>query len=362
MTLAADIRCLTTSRARVLYVGCVGNGNMGDEVIYECTRKEFAREAAFLPHRYATRGVGLGRRCVAYDAIMLGGGTLIKKDRRMYLGAVERALACSGSPPFVAYGTGVADPSEWAEFGYPIDCDGWKAVLSRAAFIGVRGPLSKELLGKWGIRENVEIIGDPALLATLPHTMSAARSRRVAVSFGPSAGRVFGGEKRLLELAGGIIRALEEAGWRITLFPVHKRDKPFLRAAAAHAGIGSLPMHRRFLDLRATLEMLARQDLVIGQKLHSVVLACCVYTPAIMLEYRTKCRDFMRSISRETWCFRTDTVQVSDVLDAAGRVSSDLGRHRRALREVVEDYRNRLRCASSRVREVFRARPAAGVK
>jgi len=61
-------------------------------------------------------------------------------------------------PYFFVFGSGVAHPSFWKD-----SLRDWKPILQRCNYIGVRGPLSAELLTDVGINR-VEVVGDPVLV------------------------------------------------------------------------------------------------------------------------------------------------------------------------------------------------------
>ena len=92
----------------------------------------------------------------AADLLMLGGGTLINRG---FLRQVLRHD--SPNVERVAFGTGVANPDYW---GQPKEKPGeWIAFLESCLTVGVRGPMSAQLLVDWGLSKEPDIIGDPAL-------------------------------------------------------------------------------------------------------------------------------------------------------------------------------------------------------
>ncbi|HEY9667968.1 MAG TPA: hypothetical protein V6C91_14245, partial [Coleofasciculaceae cyanobacterium] len=106
------------------YIGWLGHQNFGDEVLYVAFKKLFAELQILLytdcktlaPHR-SIDPIELIcyrkfiKRQRFYDFVFLGGGTLI--NRQLYLDwfkhALERGLQG------IVFGTGVCDPSFWAE-------------------------------------------------------------------------------------------------------------------------------------------------------------------------------------------------------------------------------------------------------
>ncbi len=93
--------------------------------------------------------------------LLLGGGTLI--NRKVYLDWLQT----KDSPRIerAVFGTGVANPSFW---GLTEPAEQWVDFLSTCAYVGVRGPTSAQILTDWGLKTDLEIVGDPALLVERP--------------------------------------------------------------------------------------------------------------------------------------------------------------------------------------------------
>ena len=86
-----------------------------------------------------------------------------------------------------------------------------------------------------------------------------------------------------------------DKGWEITFLPVWEDDLPYIEEAARRIN-KQVKIFRKYRSVPDTLRFMESRDVFIGEKLHSVALACCAYTPSIMLEYQPKCRDFMTSL------------------------------------------------------------------
>ncbi|HKX74674.1 MAG TPA: glycosyltransferase, partial [Acidimicrobiia bacterium] len=161
---------------RARYIGWSGHSNLGDEALLQAIR-------ALLPWcEIATAGP-------AQNLLLVGGGTLINRG---YL----RQVLEHDSPRVerVVFGTGVANPSYW---GTPKeDPAGWVEFLATCGLVGVRGPISAELLRSFGYRGRLEVIGDPAL-ALLPPPVEAVAGR-VVVSPAYARGELWGGDDQVV--------------------------------------------------------------------------------------------------------------------------------------------------------------------
>src|SRR5690606_34811502 len=117
--------------------------------------------------------------------------------------------------------------------------------------------------------------------------------------------------------------------------------------AASDAGI-TARMHKPYLSRDKTLKAMEQQDVFIGEKLHSVVLANCAYTPAIMLEYRTKCRDYMLLTEQESLTFRTDRLDLGEIYPALVALYGDVSSHQRHLYDQMQVAEAHLAVAAKR--------------
>src|SRR5205823_8749709 len=80
----------------------------------------------------------------------------------------------------------------------------------------------------------------------------------------------------------------------------------------------------------------------VGVKLHSVIAACCVQTPAIMVGYQPKCTDFMRTMDLEHYLIRTDALELDGLMALIAEVSADSEAIRQKQFEQCQFYRERL--------------------
>jgi polysaccharide pyruvyl transferase WcaK-like protein len=109
-----------------------------------------------------------------------------------------------------------------------------------------------------------------------------------------------------------------------------------------------MPYLAGYEDLDETSRLLASADLVIGERLHSVVLAAAVGTPFVAVEYRPKLRDFARSVGRDDAVVRTDEI---DRLDATvDTVIAEGPTFSEEVTEQVDAYRAKQRNAADRLR------------
>ncbi len=344
-----EIAFIRGGGTKARYIGYVGFGNLGDEAIFQATRELFSRQLVFYQEEHDGIGFKLFGSGTGFKAIFLGGGTLIKA-RSKHLRRLHRIIPRYSSAQLIVFGTGVEKAEFWEQFGFPVDVQAWRQVLDRSAYIGVRGPLSKAVLDEWGLNQPVEVIGDPVCWFAEDNIELKGMNKKIGINIGPADGYIHGGsEKELVKAAGDLLRQLREEGWEITLFPVVRGDIQYLQQAAKLAGIAQPIIFDDYLDVYQTLAELKKQDLFVGQKLHSVILADCVYTPTIMLEYRPKCLDYMLSMDRERWVHRTDGLDASQIYHQIGELYGQLPAQQEQIHQRMAGWKMKLTDAAQKV-------------
>jgi polysaccharide pyruvyl transferase WcaK-like protein len=355
--------------ARIGYIGWIADGNMGDEAMYLAHRR-LLPDVRFAPLP-TPRMINVLGRVLPHDlvqGVMLGGGTLIGWP--VFRRPLEAVLS-RGSLPVFMLSTGVEDPE--FEVRKPTHAQAlrgawgharstralverelaqWVPLLSSADHVRVRGPRSAEVLQSLGLRP--EVVGDPALLLADRRLSDSVDDRVLGLNVGLADGVWGDRPDRIFDAVVALGRVFSLEGWSVKLVPTWFGDVPIMRAAARQIG-GNASVFERFRNLTELLAALRGCRVFVGEKLHSVVLASAVYTPAFALAYHPKCTDFQASLGREEFAMRTDRL---DLAELAARVE-DLDRradeHRADLYAAVSSLRGRLEAAAAEIR---RSRPA----
>jgi polysaccharide pyruvyl transferase WcaK-like protein len=337
-------------RSVTAYVGWLGEGNVGDEAMFQAHR-ELLPELDFVgvPAAASTRMAKLAGSVpwLSCRAVCLGGGTLVGNGH--FRRALENAVAAWPRQPRFTLGVGVEDPGYRVGLRSDVidELERWRPLLEGFRYLGVRGPLSAAALAELGVES--QVVGDPAL-ALRPPTSAPERGL-----LGLNLGTVDdqwgqdpeGFRRGALELARGLVGD----GWRIVMVPTWSADVEFQRSLAEE--VGGVETMDGALGVDAVAGRLARCEVVVAHKLHAAVLAAAVEVPAIALEYRPKCRDFQESVGRGRFVMRTDRLDTATVRDWAREASTDGVRQRQDLARRVEDLRGRLEAATATVREAI---------
>jgi glycosyltransferase involved in cell wall biosynthesis len=317
------------SAPRIRYVGWTGRGNVGDEAMLMATRRLF-------PHaEVATEGE-------AGDVLMLGGGTLVNRG---YL----RLLRTLDSPYLerVAFGPGVAHPEYWGDTREdPVD---WVAFLESCLYVGVRGPRSAALLSEWGLKRDVEVMGDPAL-SLRPDTSITRVEGRIVVCPAWSRGLLWGDSDRtVISAFADLTRHLRRDGhevWALSAFP---GDDRYIIEMMREAVWPDMPYLAAHDDPSAALDLLASADLVVSERLHGAVLAAAAGTVPVMVEYRPKLRDFAESVGLGELVIRTDQLAGGALAGLCGAAYQDRKRHHDVMTPRVDELRKLQTQAAGRI-------------
>lgn len=325
----------------VAYLGWHGQGNLGDDAIYDTVRGQLpgARfvELPRLPHEVvhvsATTAIGFNRS-LRHCRQVVGGGTIV--GRRQWRFLVNRGLALTRGNGSYAIGVGVEDPvfagrNSGSGQG---ELKRWASILSRFHLISARGPRSAELLSDVGL--DVEVSGDPALLLPQPDVVREEGLIGVNLGFGDD---LWGHDP--VRLAGEMsvaIKRLSAQGHRVVGILMNAEDRRWTEMA-----LGNVPAEIVLpANPQAAARELARCSTAIVTRLHANVLASVSGTPVVSLEYQPKCRDFTLAIDNEQSLIRTDKLTSTAVVDSVADAVANASNIRIKTRAAVAALRQRL--------------------
>ena len=239
-----------------------------------------------------------------FDLLIIGGGGILmdlyKREAPLY--GSYAMMAKNSGVPYVIYGCGAGPLSS--------DLGKWfiRYMSKHAHSISVRDPESAELLQSVGVKKEIRVIGDPAFsLKKERHTHSES-----PVKIGVTAVPYYHGgywpeskEEIYQQYIEGMAKNLDalaaarpvEIMFFATKFPQDAdvtKDIQALMKESAHTTV----IDRNLLP-KDLLEITASQDLVIGTRLHSLILATCTATPVIAVCYHHKVTDFMKLANLE---------------------------------------------------------------
>ena len=346
------------------YLGWAGFDNLGDEAMYELCRNRFPRvlwspsdelyrevnPGQFIRRRVrdpeyilrtladealhqrrlralVTRGLHQISRRLGREAAILGGGTLINRNDEI-LERYLRARAETRSPVPV-FGTGVCSPEFWAsQPGWKDRRKEWVAATAELPVVGVRGPLSKELLEDAGAT-NALVSGDPAVgfhLAYSKRKISERQNQSLRIGINPSdcSGQLWGNHEKVQESLAGLARWLASQKHSIEFVAVQPRDLAACEDVARRAGIAKSSMNKVHSTADSFLGLVEKLDLLVAVKLHAGILSAAANVPFVLLQYLPKCRDFALSIGWQDFAPRTDEINEAVLIDRVSALIEQL--------------------------------------
>jgi len=306
----------SSNKIRALYLGWLGFKNLGDEALYCCIKKMFQDRLIFHSSREFDSLFFKKRVLNKFNVHFLGGGTLINRNE----GIINTLLVYKKSVcKSIVFGTGVASDIFWNQFESRVDRSAdWRDYLNSCLFVGVRGPDSLRYMQQLGVHKAM-ITGDPVLYLGRNKVMPKPKKKKIGINFGNTSNILWGKSDQHVEnIMAILIRILLEQHWEVSFFNVYESDtKHFFNFIERNNFKGKI----RFFDasdcsMDTALAYFDTIDVFVGEKLHASVFSACTHTPFIMLEYRPKCLDFMRSINYEKYNFRTDNMNADEIICA----------------------------------------------
>jgi polysaccharide pyruvyl transferase WcaK-like protein len=322
------------------YLGYVGYDNFGDDVLYTTITRRLCSSLNWrladlnrFPRSIFRRFPGL------HDlvAIAVGGGTLIYRGG--YLALAE--LALEEGIPLVIAGSGVADTQYWTSVlrGYDADnlVERWNRVLRSARHVGLRGPKSSAMVAASG-GPHARVVGDPALYVSRQTPFDRPRTGVVGINLG-SHDQPWGDQQQVISMLAYAVKHLLQLGLTVKFIAMNGIDVKNAKILAGQIGNGQMSIHTAFDDEDATLAAVRDCDLMIGQRLHAIVLACAYGVPCISLSYQPKAIDFLESLDLLELSMRTDSLELSALIAMAeSLLGDDSERVRLQLSKSVQHY------------------------
>ena len=350
--------------------GSYGGMNLGDEAILHCAidglRSEFpdarivvfSRNAAHTEaHQTADRVVPvrqLSRDEAAAEVRKLdlfllgGGGILYDREAQLYLREVQ--IAQELDIPTLTYAVS-AGPLETPEARRAV-----AAALTKMDGITVREGLAKRLLEEVGVKREIQVTADPALLLT-PEPFTRKMLEREGIvterhlvgisvrEIGPAAPDLDGiGYHGLIANAADFI--VDRLDADLLFVPMERAD-----IRESHAVVARMAAPERAWILkgeygpRQVLGLMDHLDMVVGMRLHFLMFAAIARIPLVPLPYAGKVTGFLEDLG-----LPVRTIQE----EHAGPLLASIDRswdHRRTLKETMDQ---RMPALQERARETAR--------
>lgn len=251
------------------------------------------------------------------DFLVIGGGGILmdlyKREAPLY--GSYAMMAKNTRVPYVVYGCG-AGPLNTGLGKWFI-----RYMAKNARNISVRDPQSKALLQEIGVKRDVHVIGDPAFSLEVDRAQYSQAPKKVGVTAVPYYNASYWptGDETLYNnyidgMAKNLERLIEKHNVEITFFATkYPQDADVTKDIQSRMKNGdkttiideNLPP-QKILDLTATF------DVLIGTRLHSLILATDAKTPIIGVSYHRKVNDFLQMAGLGDYSLPIETLHNSD--------------------------------------------------
>jgi polysaccharide pyruvyl transferase WcaK-like protein len=303
------------------YIGWVGHNNIGDEALFEANKKIFSNYKLEVYKKKFYSGVSL-----------FGGGTIIP----------EWVKSTPKNKYNYAFGVGVRDPDFWGQFPQRLI-----KLLKRFNFnyMGVRGNVSKKILKKWGISS--EIIGDP-VLSLVPKKYKKKKTRIIAINIGISKEKTWDGNNHnfIVSEMVKVIKYLDNHNFKVFIIPFWTEDVECCKELSEKT---NAVFFNEWSDVDKSLNLISNCDVLIGEKLHSIVFSAACYVPFISLAYRPKCYDFADSVEFGEYVLKTNEITSKKIISLFKKINNNYDGLKNILKINVNDFRGKQREASSNI-------------
>jgi hypothetical protein len=286
------------------YYGFLGDGNFGDELVFDSARRLF-HPHLLLPvrNRMPLHLAAFARFCRArFSGLVVGGGTLIGP---LWNPEFFESLAEHRVPVYV-HGTGVRST---------IECQGgWKHILDGQFYGGVRGPRSVENLS--AIHPDAPIAGDAAFALLNAEPDSEPQSKNgILINCGSHNG--YPGDDHARKAMKGFIADACKRGVAVKFLPLHVLD-------LAIAQVLSKEFPRiKVLEIPGSFEQASqhfrRAQFAVGERLHFTVTSILSGCPFLSINYSDKHEDLLASIGLSSAGVRPDQISTAQIITAFDR-------------------------------------------
>ncbi|NAZ86823.1 polysaccharide pyruvyl transferase family protein [Kineococcus indalonis] len=336
------------------------------------TRRQHGVDAAYLrvaaerPSRFGQVRAGVRRARLAEallsrEGFVLGGGDLLRDSPTQevvqgWLGPLRLAQSLRRRTAVA----GISVGELWKRSSE----DAVRRALDGAAFVVTRDEPSTERLRALDVQAPLDTAPDLALRVFPPDdgsSLSAGGPPRVLVSVRGLADRADAAASGRHERASGelaaALDALAREGAQVELVPFRSLpgqlqpvDDDYVaslelahRAREGHRFV----VHRHVADVASLRELLRGASLVVGMRLHSVIMAVGMQVPVLAVSYDRKVSNFCREVGLEGSCWETGELD-GELLAAAARRA--LEGPARTTTAAAEEYRARSGVVVERLR------------
>lgn len=291
---------------RIVVSGYYGYDNVGDEAILESLITTFrslepgieivvlSGQPETTAARYRVEAVNrwnllaVWKAIKASDGLVSGGGTLLqdvtgRKSVPYYAGIMQ--MAAWLDVPFVVYAQGIGPVQ--SRLNQSIT----RRVLTKASLLTVRDQRSKAQLLELGIKQAIDIVPDPAFGLSLERESTASitisKQPMIAVAL-----REWTCDKQYWSLIVKALALCRRAGFQLVFVPMHgEKDEEVSQAIVNRIDDEAVVLDAE-LPIREKAAAIAKANVLVGMRLHSLIFAALANVPFVALAYDPKVDSF----------------------------------------------------------------------
>jgi polysaccharide pyruvyl transferase WcaK-like protein len=269
---------LFSKRKIVAYYGFLGDGNLGDELVYEAIKKMCPSIILFPIKKHTPILLRIYKNIFynRFSGVIIGGGTQSTFNKPEFHILLE---LCKNDKPLFVHGTGVYikkyQSNQWAEI-----------LKNKNYYGGVRGPLSKDKI-------NIPVIGDAAISLFKCEYKHVYKKKKIIINFGTHHYYEQSKQSRRMIL-NFICNLIIKENYDIYFLPFHSIDEKIGEKISKENPTIKL------LDIPKNSENVFKifEDAVfaIGERLHFNIVSLMCRCPFVSINYDEKHEDFLSSV------------------------------------------------------------------
>jgi polysaccharide pyruvyl transferase CsaB len=355
---------------RIVLLGYYGHDNLGDEAILEGIKQYFKeldeefeihvlsdfpnkvqKEHNVIAHtqiqplfrgsnnpvRFLKQLLGTRNLIKESEMLIVGGGGLYQDYfRPTPYGMWEILLAKSLGKPIVLFSIG-AGPYR-SRMGRVLS----RIVLKRADLITVRDDLSKKVLIEIGVKvPQPQVVRDPVISLDFRDNIEPFDlNKKEGPYFGISVRPWFNDKDYKSIIAGISDEVISRYNGNVMFIPLHfGRDERIMHEIR---DMMRYKEHAKIMDLRYSvfqlMDIIGKMDVLIGMRLHSLILAAKMKVPFVGLAYDPKVGSFINEMDMGPYMCEISDVRVEDLMDKIDKVY----KNKEGIKDLIEENMDRI--------------------
>tara|TARA_B110000444_G_C18849376_1_gene604315 strand:- start:2560 stop:3654 length:1095 start_codon:yes stop_codon:yes gene_type:complete len=318
---------LISKKRKAFYIGSTQNNNLGDDALLYVTKK--------LLTKYHVLDLGyqmshffkliIREKFIKPDIIILGGGTLIKKDAKFgFLNKINKIISLWPEVKVITFGTGTVDLPLSKLTNFPINILDWKTFFNKCDKIYVRGPQTNDFIKKIGVEKKINILGDPVIYFTKKYKKEIIKKKKIGINLANYAGRMYGqSEVDFKIFVEEIVYKLFTEKWDISYFSTCIVDEIYIKKYLLNKSNININ-YIKTNTINQTIDLIESFDIVLAQRLHCLIFSDCTFTPSVPIISELKFYDYFDSIGLKKTSFKTSSICPKKVYREIVRMYSNL--------------------------------------